>query len=211
MRKWPIPEQADPSDEVAELFRQWHPYGGVARLPNLWVAREAGRIVAAWTWQPPPAGAAKAVGGTAPGGVLALSRMVAVPRAERDWHLSKPLKWLMRRGLDRGRWPVLVTYSDAGEGHCGNVYKCSGWQKDGARRSPRFNDADGNRRSSYSAGAHRTTHLVRAGASLITRWVHRTCEPGAELEHMESNGWRLVETGGRWRSGNPKRKWIRNA
>jgi len=135
--------------------------------------------------------------------------MVAVPRSERDWHISKPLKWLMRRGLDRGRWPILVTYSDAGEGHCGNVYKCSGWKKDGERRSPRFNDEDGNRRSVYSNGRHDRGSVVAAGSSLITRWVHRACEPGAELAHMEAAGWRLVETGGRWRSGNPKRKWVR--
>jgi hypothetical protein len=40
--------------------------------------------------------------------------------------------------IDRTRWPVLVTYSDIGQGHTGHVYKCSGWEKVGEpeRRCP---------------------------------------------------------------------------
>jgi len=79
-------------------------------------------VVAAYAWQPPPPGASRAVCPEAPEGVLALSRMVAVPRDERRLqHVSTPLRRQMRVLIDRGRWPVLVTYSDEGQGHTGNA------------------------------------------------------------------------------------------
>jgi tRNA U34 5-carboxymethylaminomethyl modifying GTPase MnmE/TrmE len=60
----------------------------------------------------------------------------ALPREERRLrHISKPLKRQMRDLIDRTRWPVLVTYSDEGQGHLGHVYKCSGWQKTTRKRA----------------------------------------------------------------------------
>lgn len=89
---------------------------------------EDGAPVAAFVWQPPAPGAARSVCPEAPYGVLALSRMVALPRDERRLrHISKPLRAQMRRLIDRGRWPVLVTYSDEGQGHTG--YVVSVWKR----------------------------------------------------------------------------------
>lgn len=34
--------------------------------------------------------------------------------------VSKPLRRQMRVEIDRGRWPVLITYSDEGQGHTGH-------------------------------------------------------------------------------------------
>jgi hypothetical protein len=54
---------------------------------------ENDRPVAAFVWQPPPPGAARSVCPESPGGVLALSRMVAVPHEQRRLaHISKPLR-----------------------------------------------------------------------------------------------------------------------
>jgi hypothetical protein len=210
VRKWPVPQPGSWSD-VIPLLRAYHPYGSGGSAGSVWVAREGGRVVAAWTWQPPPLGSAKAVSPACPSAVLSLSRMVAIPKSERDWHLSKPLKWLMKNGLDRGRWPGLVTYADTGEGHTGHVYLCSGWQPDGEHWSKRYERADepGIRRSVYANGRTSKDGLVMVGRSKIIRFVHRVCEPGLEREHIESNGWSLVETGKRWKSGNPARKWVR--
>lgn len=106
-------------------------------------------------WQPPPPGAASAVCPEAPFGALALSRMVALPRSERALrHISKPLRQQMRRLIDRTRWPVLVTYSDEGQGHTGHVYKCSGWTPTVRSHRPIRETVDGARASSYSNGKH---------------------------------------------------------
>ena len=112
--------------------------------------------------------------------MLALSRMVAVPREKRELrHISKPLRVQMRRRIDRTRWPVLVTYSDEGQGHTGHVYKCSGWQATERTRRPTFEDAQGRRQSSYSNGKHGGRDLVRshcdANASDGAAASERTC------------------------------------
>ena len=60
--------------------------------------------IAAYAWQPPPVGAAKAVCPEAPAGVLSLSRMVAVNKYAPDGvtplrqlkHIGKPLRRQMR-------------------------------------------------------------------------------------------------------------------
>ena len=207
-RKWPLPVRAD-RQTVLPLFERYHGYASVGGAGEIWGAFEQGQLTAAWAWQPPPFGAAKAVCPSCPQAVLSLSRMVAVPRDERAWHLSKPLRWLMRNGIDRTRWPVLITYSDAGEGHSGHVYRCSGWEEDGARVSRRFEDSAGRRRSLFVNGGVRAKGLTFVGESLITRWVHRLCHPGTEFGFMSEEGWRLVPTGKKWRSGNPAMKFVK--
>jgi hypothetical protein len=153
-----------------------HGYGGAGGSATYaFVVREDGVNVAAWAWQPPPPGAAQSVCPEAPHGVLSLSRMVALPRDERELqHISKPLRWQMRNpnGIDRTRWPVLVTYSDEGQGHSGHVYKCSGWQATTRRRVPVFETEDGVRASSYANGASGKRGLRRAGYTWIQRWEH---------------------------------------
>lgn len=205
MRKWPIPRRGT-REEMLPLVEAFHGYGGMGNSGSVWVAEEESEILAAWAWQPPPFGAAKAVSPGCPAGALSLSRMVAVPRERRGWHLSKPLRWIMRNGLDRGRFPVLVTYADVGQGHCGHVYKCSGWQEDGRRAVPYYEREDGTRISSYSAGSRR--NIKPAGRTEIIRFVHRACPIGEEEAWIRDHGWNRVEIGGRWKSGSPKRAWV---
>ena len=32
------------------------------------------------------------------------------------------------RGIDRARWPTLLTYADTAQGHTGAIYKATNWQ-----------------------------------------------------------------------------------
>jgi hypothetical protein len=199
--------------DVRPLFERFHAYkgaGGTATYALGFV--ESGAIVAAFLWQPPAPGAALAVCPEAPYGVLALSRMVAVPRGERALrHISKPLRAIMRQVIDRGRWPVLVTYSDEGAGHTGHVYKCSDWHPTHRSRARVFVDAAGVRTSCYCAGGARKAGLIDAGHTFIQRWEHRVCAPGAAAEHVKAAGWVRQLTGKQWRSGAPAARWVRDA
>lgn len=191
-------------EEVLPLFEEHHGYHSLGQqMTYCFAVYEGSRPVAAFAWQPPPAGAAKAVCPEAPGAVLSLSRMVAVPRRERSLnHISKPLRQQMRRLIDRGRWPALVTFSDEGQGHNGHVYKCSGWKA--ATRTERevFETEDGRRASAYSNGMTGRRELVAAGSTWIQRWEHRVCAPGGAAQHLADHGWRRVAVPGkRWASG----------
>lgn len=198
------------SPEVQALFRRFHAYGGTGSTATYALGvREGSALVAVYLWQPPAPGAARAVCPEAPHGVLALSRMVAVPRAERVLkHVSKPLRWSMKHHLDRTRWPVLITYSDAGAGHTGYVYQCSGWERTTTSRAPYYQDGLGNRVSKYSNGGGKTGPLVLAGHTDITRWEHWACPRGQAAEFMAAAGWHRVLTGKTWRSGNPAGRWV---
>ena len=196
---------------VRDLCERYHGYGSAGGVSvYCFAVYEAGEPVAVFSWQPPPPGAARAVCPEAPQGVLALSRMCAVPRDERDLqHISKPLRRQMRRMLDRTRWPVLVTYSDEGQGHTGHVYKCSGWQKTERSERPVFVDRSNARASSYSNGKHGGRSLSRAGSTTIQRWEHRVTEAGTTAEWMARHGWRRERIAGKfYRSGNPAFRWV---
>ena len=199
-------------DEVLHLFEAHHGYKSLGQLAvYLFAVFEGERPVAAFSWQPPPPGAAKSVCPEATAGVLALSRMVAVPHAERELrHISKPLRVQMRREIDRERWPVLVTYSDSSLGHTGHVYKCSGWEKTIASPAQIFEDAEGRRASPYSAGKMNGRGLRRVGTSTIQRWEHWACERGAADRWMHEHGWARVPIPGKvWASGRPAHRWER--
>lgn len=192
-------------EEVRVLCERFHGYGSAGgRSTYCFGVFEGDVLVAAYSWQPPPPGAARAVCPEAPQGVLALSRMVAAPEGERKLnHVSKPLRRQMRKLIDRTRWPVLVTYSDEGQGHTGHVYKCSGWEKTTKAARPYFTDEDGKRASSYSNGRHGSRVLTRGGVTVIQRWEHWACPRGEALSWMEAHGWRREPLPGRvWRSGN---------
>lgn len=197
--------------KVRHLFGAHHVYKGASGASTYCFAwMEKNEPVAAFVWQPPPPGAADSVCPEAPYGVLSLSRMVALPHAERALkHISKPLKTQMRRLIDRGRWPVLVTYSDEGAGHTGHVYKCSGWQPTHRAEVPFHVNADGVRVSRYNSGKKRTEGLILGGSTTIQRWEHRVCPAGETAAWIEAHGWRRVLTGGTWNSGNPAATWVK--
>jgi len=202
---------------VRGLFERFHGYGsaGSGGYTYCWSVIEGGRPVAAYVWQPPPLGSARAVAPEAPQGVLSLSRMVAVPRAERRLnHVSKPLRRQMRHLIDRGRWPSLVTYSDQGQGHTGHVYKCSGWHASGSRRVSFYTCPKTGDRVSRRLHAKRTKELspdavaTKTGTTVLTRWEHHI-EKGHSAEIMRQAGWVREPVPGRvWRSGNQAYRWV---
>lgn len=199
---------------VRSICEEHHGYGSAGNcVVYAWGVFEDDRLVAAYAWQPPAPGAARAVCPEAPQGVLALARMVAVPRELRRLnHVSRPLRRQMRRLIDRTRWPVLITYSDEGQGHTGHVYKCSGWQKTTRRRQPTFADRRGARVSSYSNGKHGARDLVRTGSTFVQRWEHWACARGQAHEWMIANGWRRMPVPGKiWRSGNQAYTYVHDS
>lgn len=186
------------------LFETYHGYKSLsASLTYCFAVYENAKPIAAFAWQPPPPGASKALCSIAPQGVLSLSRMVAVDRHERQLkHISKPLRRQMNHMIDRTRWPVLVTYSDEGQGHNGFVYKCSGWTATTRTKRPVYENANGARCSTYSNGEHGTRDLIRVGNTWIQRWEDRVCDVGAELEWMTMHGWIRVPLAGKtWANG----------
>ena len=189
---------------VREMCERYHAYGGAGNTSvYAFAVYEEGTPVASFVWQPPPPGAAVSVCPEAPYGVLALSRMVAVPKGERRLnHISRPLRRQMKHLIDRTRWPVLITYSDEGLGHTGHVYKCSGWEKTNRRRCPTWTK-DGVRVSSYRNGSTDTRGLLRGEDKYIQRWEHWACERGEADSFMRLGGWERVPTGKTWRSGSP--------
>lgn len=171
------------------------------------------KLVAGYTWQPAAPGAAKSVCPEAPHAVLMLSRMVALPKEERRLkHVSKPLMKQMKYGIDRTRWPVLVTYSDEGEGHTGYTYQCSGWEKTSRSLVKTFVDAEGRRCSPYSNGGYAQREGVKpSGTTWIQRWEHWVCERGYAKAWLETHGWeRVAIPGKKWRSGNPAYRYVRS-
>lgn len=201
-------------DDVLELFKQHHGYKSASNsMTYCFAVFEDDEPVAAYAWQPPPPGSAKAVCPEAPQGVLSLSRMVAVPKSQRRLkHISKPLRRQMNHLIDRTRWPVLVTYSDEGQGHNGFVYECSGWTKTVRSRRPVNENADGERCSSYSNGKHGKRELVRAGHTWIQRWESRICQPGEAANWMTDHGWvRVPVPGKRYANGNQAFTYVRRS
>lgn len=196
--------------EVLPLFEREHRYAGLSSsCTYLFAVEEEGRIVAAYAWQPPPYGCARSVCPEQPSGVLALSRMVAVPREERRLrHISKPLRVQMRRLIDRSRWPALVTFSDEGLGHTGHVYKCSGWEKTTRALRSQYVDDRGRRTSTYANGRHSREGLTSIGSAYIQRWEHWICERGEAARYMIDRGWKRVPVPGRyWKSGSKAYRW----
>lgn len=197
---------------VHDLCEKHHGYRSAgSNATYAFAVYEEERPVAAFVWQPPPPGAARSVCPEAPSAVLSLSRMVAVPKNERRLrHISKPLRRQMRTLIDRTRWPVLLTYSDEGQGHRGHVYKCSGWQPTRRAQRPTFLDEQGRRISSYSNGKHDMSTLKRGPDTFIQRWEHWACERGKADAWLTLHGWkRIAITGVTWRSGNPAHTWER--
>lgn len=199
--------------DIEHLFERFHGYGGCGKLKTYaFAVFEKDLPIAAYIWLQPPIGAARSVCPEAPEGVLALSRMVAVPKDERRLkHISKPLKAQFNI-IDRGRYPVLITYSDEGQGHTGYVYKCSGMEMTLRSKVPYFVDSTGKRVSAYSNGKMRTSELTRGGTTFIQRWEHWICAKGEAAAHMAREGWVKEPIPGRvWRSGNQAHRIVKHA
>lgn len=198
-------------DEVRDLCSIYHPYksaGGTGTY--CFGVYENNQIVAAYAWQPPPPGSAKSVCPEAPQGVLSLSRMVAVPRELRQLnHVSRPLRRQMKHEIDRGRWPVLVTYSDEGAGHTGHVYKCSGWEKVRRTKATTYTNLNGDRVSRYANGKRANIDGLLKGVTHINRWEQWICPRGLAADHMLSDGWtREPIIGKTWASGKQAYRYI---
>lgn len=191
---------------VTHLFTEHHAYASIGKMATyVFAVLEGGAPVAAFMWQPPAPGAAKSVCAACPQGVLALSRMVAVPRAQRELrHISKPLRAQMRRLIDRTRWPVLVTYSDESVGHTGHVYKCSGWRPTVRKQVDTFT-VDGRRVSSYSNGASKRPAGAVAAKAWLQRWEHWITEEPAAL--LATHWRRVAILGKRWASGSQAHRY----
>lgn len=197
--------------DVRSLIQDQHGYGSLGAIGvYVFAVYEDGQPVAAYVWQPPPPGCAKAVCPQEPGGVLALSRMAAVPKASRRLkHISKPLRRQMLHEIDRTRWPVLVTYSDEGQGHTGYVYQCAGWTSTTRTKRKFYTDADGGRVSSYKNGGVRDTSLLDSGTTFLQRWEHRVVPNEAVPALMLSAGWRRYPIPGKvYRNGSPAYRWV---
>lgn len=197
---------------VRDLCAQYHGYGGAGGVATYsFAVYENDKAVAAFAWQPPAPGSAQSVCPSEPSAVIALSRMVAVPREERELnHISKPLRRQMDRLIDRTRYPVLVTYSDEGQGHTGHVYKCSGWTATTREKRRWYYSLDGSRISSYCNGKTTREGRFFGGHTWIQRWEKRACEIEQVPEWLRDHGWmRVPITGKRWRSGNQAYTWVK--
>lgn len=195
---------------VRDLCARYHGYGGAGAVATYAFAVYENDIpIAAYSWQPPAPGAARNVCPAEPSAVLALSRMVAVPREERQLnHVSRPLRRQMVHLIDRTRYPILVTYSDEGQGHTGHVYKCSGWHPTRREQRRWYYRLDGSRVSSYSSGRTSREGRFYGGLTWIQRWEHHVCEPSLAAEYMAAHGWVRVPVPGKlWRSGNQAYTW----
>lgn len=195
--------------EVEHLFKEYHGYkSGAGNFPTYCFAVfESGKPVAAFTWKVPAPGAAKSVCPACPNGVLALSRMVAVPREQRKLkHISKPLRRQMKFLIDRTRWPVLITYADEGEGHNGFVYKCSGWTPTLRAQRNVAIGPNGERVSTYTNGGRSKFEVV--GKTWLQRFEDWACTPDEVGTWLEDHGWERVPIPGKvWKSGNSAGRW----
>ena len=76
-------------------------------------------------WIPPTRAAAETVADDWQG-VLSLSRFAVHPDAPPN--AASFLLGGSMRLIDRGRWPVLLTYADTNQGHSGGIYKATNWE-----------------------------------------------------------------------------------
>jgi hypothetical protein len=188
-----------------------HGYGSVGKVGMFFGVYEYESLVAVFSWQPPPPGAAKSICPEAPEGVLSLSRMAAVPKEHRGLkRISKALKYQMRHVIDRTRWPVLVTYQDTslsnpnGLPHDGAVYRYSGWERldKPLKRYAYVNN--GVRTSSYNCGKRAKQIGAERKEVILYRWEDWACPRGSTAVWMANHGWRRVPIPGKvWASGNP--------
>ncbi len=123
----------------------------------------------AW-WIPPTKSAALATYPQDWRGVLCLSRLVIVPGVPKN-ACSFLLGASMRR-IDRNRWPCLVTYADAWQGHTGAIYRAVNWIYQGLTRPEAVYTLDG-RMTARKAGPKTRTkaEMLEMGCVLHGRFA----------------------------------------
>lgn len=117
----------------AAFIRRWHYSGSTA---NTSVYRHglfrhgSSRLWGVTLWMPPTKSAGKAISGSEEfaQSVLNLSRMACHPACPKN--TASFLLARSRKLVDRGRWPILVTYADKDQGHTGAIYLADNWQFD---------------------------------------------------------------------------------
>jgi len=197
---------------VKELCYKYHGYKSAGKIAvYAFGVFERGKIVAGFMWQPPAPGAAKSVCWQEPQAVLALSRMVAIPKKERELkHISRPLWRQMKFLIDRSRWPVLVTYSDKGQNHNGFTYLCSGWTATSISTNKFYVNPQGERQSIFNCGGS-AKGLTLQGKTELQRWEHWAVPAPLVPFSMRIQGWRRVAIPGKtWKSGNPAFKFVKD-
>lgn len=116
--------------EAVELVERCHYAQGA---PNTGVYRHglfrddwSDKLMGVAIWLPPTKPAALSVAPEHWRGVLGLSRFVLDPSV--PFNGASFLLGRSMRRIDRGRWPVLLTYADTSEGHIGTIYKATNWE-----------------------------------------------------------------------------------
>lgn len=117
-------------------------------------------------WSPPINGAAQYVAGDRWKEVLALSRMIVVPRTPKNacsFLISRSI-----RLIDRNRWPLFLTFADTWQGHDGLVYKSSNWVYAGMTKPTKVYVMEGRSVSTKSTRNNRNhQEMLELGATCI--------------------------------------------
>lgn len=191
--------------DIHPLFEAHHAYRSVGKTATYFFAvYEDGRPVAAFAWMPASYGAAAKIAPECPQAVLSLARMVAIPKEQRKLkNIAEALRWQAVYLIDRTRWPILVSWADAGAGHDGGVYRYAGWKETGRSRQPIGRDSEGRRRSINSNGKRSPT-VARVGYTNLIRFEHRLCPEGDADGWLARHGWQRIPTGRKQRNGRPQ-------
>lgn len=147
-------------DVARPLVERYHYSGGASNtacyLHGLYEVGVEEGLGVAW-WLPPTKVAAQSVAGDNWRRCLSLSRFVIAPDVPKN-AASFLLGASIRQIRGEGKWDVLVTWADEGEGHTGSIYRATNWEYLGRTRPAwRYRHADG-RLMSKKRGPKTYTH-----------------------------------------------------
>ena len=115
--------------EAMARVREWHYARGGTNTSTyrhgLYRSGLMGELVGVAIWIPPTKNAALTVSDNWQG-VLSLSRLACQPGLPTN--AASFLLGGSMRLIERGRWPVLLTYADTGHGHTGAIYRATNWR-----------------------------------------------------------------------------------
>jgi len=131
-----MPEGVGRFSAAAGLVRALHYSGGVSKTAtdvHVLLDSSGSMVGVAW-WLPPTKVAAVSVAGDNWRRCTALSRLVVAPEVP-----TNGASFLVGRSIRilrmEGRWDVLLTYADQGEGHDGAIYRATNWEYLGETRA----------------------------------------------------------------------------